>query len=226
MNNRILSWDGCKNVRDLGGLRTGDGRATRFGAIIRSDTPSRLSAAGWSALHDYGVRTIITLRTHGMTEDELDVTPPYDDIVTVQAPIEDVTDKEFVQRWASTDFWSTPLYYTDALQRWPERHAAVMTAIAQAGPGGILFHCVRGHDRTGIITLLLLSLAGVTPEDILADYVLSLDPEREELLAQRNTTTPAVIFDVLDSLNPVEEYLQKGGVSPRDLDTVRQRLAG
>ena len=41
MRERILSWDGCTNVRDLGGLRTADGRKTRFGVLVRSDTPAR-----------------------------------------------------------------------------------------------------------------------------------------------------------------------------------------
>jgi hypothetical protein len=157
-------------VRDLGGLRTNDGRTTRFQAIVRSDTPSRLTAHGWQALYDYGVRTIITLRTHGMVEDELNVAPPYPDLVVMQAPIEDITDQEFVDRWVENGLWSTPLYYPDALQRWPERHAAVITAIAQAGAGGVLFHCIRGHDRTGMIAFLLLALAGVTPDEITADY--------------------------------------------------------
>ncbi len=58
MINRVLSWDGCTNSRDLGGLRTATGRVTRRRAFIRSDSPARLTAAGWSALYSYGIRTI------------------------------------------------------------------------------------------------------------------------------------------------------------------------
>ena len=123
MNDRFLTWDGCKNVRDLGGLRTQDGRTTRPGAILRSDTPGRLTPAGWAALYDAGIRTIVTLRTHGMQEPELDYDVPYPDLFRVQAAIEDVTDEDFLRKWAETGLWSTPLYYTDALQRWPQRHA-------------------------------------------------------------------------------------------------------
>jgi len=43
MENRVLAWDGCTNVRDLGGLKTCDGRLTRWGAVVRSDTPARLT---------------------------------------------------------------------------------------------------------------------------------------------------------------------------------------
>lgn len=225
MNNRVLIFDGCTNVRDLGGLRTGDGRLTRWKAIVRSDSPARLSAAGWSALHAYGIRTILTLRTFGMVEEELNFTMQYADITTAQFEIEDITDTDFVQRWVSTDLWSTPLYYKDVLLRWPERHAAVIAAIAQAQPGGILFHCIRGNDRTGIIALLLLMLAGVTPEDMFADYELSPDSFRDELLARQHTSVREVIFSLNAELN-IDSYLRMGGVSQTDLAAVRKRLVG
>jgi len=225
MINRVLVWDGCNNVRDLGGLRTGDGGMTRWGAVIRSDTPARLTAAGWAALYAYGVRTTIALRTYGMVENELDVTPPYPDLAALQIAIEDITDKEFVQNWVNTNFWGTPLYYKDALQRWPERHAAVISAIARAQPGGVLFHCIRGHDRTGIIALLLLALAGVSPDDIIADYELSPDPERDEFLARHHSSVREAILSTLAGLN-IDSYLSTGGVSQDDLAAVRKRLLG
>ena len=225
MNERVLAWDGCINVRDLGGLSTGDGRSTRWKAIVRSDTPARLTPAGWSALYDYGIRTIITLRTVGMTEDELGFTSPYPDLVTVQAAIEDLTDKEFLQKWAISNLWGTPLYFKDALRRWPERHAAVISAIAQAQPGGVLFHCIRGYDRTGIISLLLLALVDVTPDDIIADYELSADPERDALLAGEHSSVQEAILGTLEGLT-IENYLNMGGASKDDLAAIRERLLG
>jgi protein tyrosine/serine phosphatase len=221
--NRQLNWDGCTNIRDLGGLRIRDGRMTRWGAIVRSDTPARLTEAGWSALYAYGIRTIISLRTIGMTEDDLHFTPCQSDLATVQAAIEDITDTDFRQQWAASDLWCTPLYYMDALRRWPERHATAISAVARARPGGVLFHCIRGNDRTGLIALLLLALAGVAPEDIATDYELSPDPYREELLAGAHTSTREVILDTLSWLD-AESYLLKGGLSPSDLEAVRARL--
>ena len=225
MDERVLAWDGCNNVRDLGGLGTLDGRTTRWKAIVRSDTPSRLTEEGWSALYDYGIRTIVTLRTFGITEEELDFESPYPDLATVQVEIEDVTDKEFVNKWVNTNFWGTPLYYRDALERWPERHAAVISAIARAQPGGVLFHCKRGYDRTGMISLLLLALVGVTPEEIAADYEMSVDPFRDNLLARENTSALQVLRDTLEGLD-LERYLVTGGAGQEDIAAVRKRLLG
>lgn len=225
MTERVLAWEGCTNVRDLGGLRTGDGRVTRFGAVIRSDTPARLSAAGWRALHATGVRTIITLRTEGLTEAELDVTPPYPDVVVVQAPVEDMTDVDFARRWAATDLWCTPLYYRDALRRWPERHAAVISAVARVQRGGVLFHCARGNDRTGIVAVLVLALVGVPLDGIIADYELSPDPGREEILAREHSSVREAIRSAMAGLD-IERYLCLGGATPDDLAAVRRRLVG
>jgi protein-tyrosine phosphatase len=225
MKKRVLVWDGCTNVRDLGGLRTCDGRMTLWRAIVRSDSPARLSEAGWSALYQYGIRTIITLRTNGMAEDELNIKPRYPDLETVQVAIEDITDTEFVQQWVDSSLWCTPLYYKDALRRWPERHAAVISSVARARPGGVLFHCIRGNDRTGIIALLLLALAGVTPEDMIADYELSPAPERDELLAREHTSVRDAILSALAGLK-IDSYLGMGGGSQEDLAAVRKRLLG
>ena len=225
MKKRVLAWEGCTNVRDLGGLSTCDGRKTLWRAIVRSDTPTRLTEAGWSALYAYGIRTIISLRTHGMVEDELNITPPYPDIATVQVEIEDITDIDFLQQWAASDLWATPLYYMDALRRWPERHAAAVSAVARAGSGGVLFHCVRGNDRTGIIALLLLALTGVSPDDIIADYELSLDPERDELLAREHSSVRDALLGALAGLD-IDSYLCLGGTTRDDLAAVRKRLLG
>lgn len=54
---RELSWDGCVNARDLGGL----GQVS-LGAVVRMEAPTRLSAAGWAAAWAYGVRTVVDLR--------------------------------------------------------------------------------------------------------------------------------------------------------------------
>ncbi len=220
---RILKWEGCVNVRDLGGLRTRDGRVTRWGAVVRGDHPARLSAAGWTALYAHGIRTIVSLHSHGYVEEIPDAAPRSSDLTTVSVEIEDFTDMEFMKQWAANDLISTPLYYRDALQRWPERHAEVMSLIARAQPGGVLFHCIRGVDRTGIISLLLLAVAGVTPDEILADYILSVDPEREVLLAREHTTTPEVIRATLDWLD-IDAYLLSGGLSQEDLAALRARL--
>jgi len=222
--NRILNWEGCNNVRDLGGMDASNGYKTRWGTIVRGDHPAKLTADGWSELYEHGIRTIVSLRTHGFDEkDHPVVVPPHPDIQVVSVEIEDVTNKKFVQKWATTDLWGTPLYWTDALNLWAHHHASALKAIAQAQPGGVLYHCIRGYDRTGIITFLLLSLVGVSMKDITADYELSVDPVRDRLLAERNTNAYEVLQKTLDGIE-IEKYLIDGGMTQVDIETIRKRF--
>ena len=220
---RTLNWDGCTNVRELGGLETREGRKIRWGALVRSDHPEKLTSAGWAALYAHGVRMIISLRTDGMDEEVLEIPEEYGDIELVLAPIEDVGDEEFLETYAKTNLWGTPLYYKDAIQRWPERHATVFKAMAGAQEGAVLFHCARGVDRTGIISLMALSLLGVPEDVIVEDYELSADLERDELLAERGTNSAEVIKGALEGLD-MDKYLLGAGMGEAEIVGLRGRF--
>jgi protein-tyrosine phosphatase len=218
---RRLRWDGCGNVRDLGGLRTLDGRRTCRGALVRADAVSRLTADGWAALHDHGVRTVIDLRN----DDEVgpDAAPRPAGLVTVHLPLDGSEDTEFWNEWSGPQF-GTPLYYGPFLERFPTRTAAVIAAVARAEPGGVLVHCMAGRDRTGLIVLLVLALAGVTPDDIAADYELTAELF-DEFLATRGTSARELVLTTLGALD-VEAYVRAAGVTDADLAALRGRLLG
>jgi hypothetical protein len=59
---RTLDWDGCFNVRDLGGLPLEDGGETRRGVLVRSDSVRKLSDDGWRSLEAHGIERIVDLR--------------------------------------------------------------------------------------------------------------------------------------------------------------------
>jgi protein tyrosine/serine phosphatase len=223
VKNRKLNWDGCNNVRDLGGIITEDGRKIHWGAFVRSDHPNKLSSAGWEALYAHGIRTIISLETDGMEDEALIVPEGYLDINPISVAIEDLSDNEFLTTWAATDLWCTPLYYQDAISRWPERHAAVFSILARAQPGGVLIHCMRGMDRTGIITMMLLALLGISPEETAKDYLMSPDPERDKILQKRNTNAQQVIINTSKELD-MKAYLLGAGLSQADIEKIKERL--
>jgi len=59
---RALHWDGCANVRDLGGIPLEQGGETRRGVLTRADNIRRLTEAGWGAVAGHGVTRIVDLR--------------------------------------------------------------------------------------------------------------------------------------------------------------------
>lgn len=227
--NSTLEWEGCFNVRDLGGLATAEGGRTRRGAVVRADCVAGLTEAGWTALAAHGVRTVIDLRN----DDELGGggggAPRPDELTTIHLPLDNIEDDEFWGgRWADGPEFATPLYYRAHLERFPGRSARVIAAIASARPGGVLFHCVRGRDRTGQIAMLVLALAGVAPEEVAADYCLSNaclpDREADECLSGEGTSAGEVIVSTLASLD-VPAQLRRGGLTDADLARLRARLS-
>ncbi|HZT45997.1 MAG TPA: tyrosine-protein phosphatase, partial [Gaiellaceae bacterium] len=176
---RDLVWDGCLNVRDLGGLPTRDGGETRFGAIVRADSVRQLSPAGWHALADHGVRTVIDLRSDREVLDD----PPADVRVSVlHAPFFKASEEEWEEIDAELDAASAAApdgstakrdRYLIVLDRFRANVVAAVRAVADAPPGGVVIHCAGGKDRTGLVSAFLLDLAGVDAETIAADYALS-----------------------------------------------------
>lgn len=236
---RRLEWDGLANARDLGGLALIDGCQTRIGAVVRADGLDHLSPAGWDALHRHGIRTIVDLRS-GFEVDAAPYVPPIDGIEVVRPGWEEglLDDPEFAD-WAATGRLSCALYYQRFLERWPERTTATVRAVAQADAGGVVIHCVHGRDRTGLLSLLLLSLAGAEHAAIVGDYLASDDhlarDERRGDLHRRNqevavqlfaaagTTAADEISGLLHELD-VASYLLAAGLSDDDLTRVRRRL--
>jgi protein-tyrosine phosphatase len=232
---RHLDWDGCFNVRDLGGLATVDGRRTRWGAIVRGDSLSCLSARGWEQLEAHGVRTVIDLRNEDEWGEDAAVRPSA--IETVRIPLDETSDREFWDDWESGPQFATPLYYGPHLHRFPARSAEVVAALAQAPPGGLAFHCAGGRDRAGQVAILVLALVGVAAEEIVADYLLSHErlpalyesrgeedqaPLLEAFLRERGTSAATEIGRLLES--DLEAILSEGGLRLEDVAALRTRL--
>jgi protein tyrosine/serine phosphatase len=248
MRDRSLAWDGCVNVRDLGGHATEDGSVTRFGAVVRADSIRQLSDGGWEALADYGVSRIVDLRFH----EDLAADPPREvqaEVVHVPVfPHPDTGAWEEIDKLSAAapdDATATRDVYLTALLLLPEQFAAAVEAVADAPEGVVVVHCVGGKDRTGLVTALLLRLAGVAIADIAADYAVSGDnlherarpwieeAETPEELRRRTriSATPAegmagVLEELQRRYGGVAGYLRSGGADDEVLERARARLRG
>jgi protein-tyrosine phosphatase len=234
---RDLDWEGCFNVRDLGGLRTRSGRPIRRGAVVRADTVEGLTGAGWDAAWRHGVRTVIDLRNDD--ERGIDAAPRPEGIETVHLPLDAIDDDEFWRDWRDGPQYATPMYYPAHLERFPERSSAVLSAVTRAVPGGVVVHCHGGRDRTGQIVMLLLALAGVAPTAIAADYARSTERlsaryaaagepdqgvELAAFLEARGTTAADLVVEAISGFD-VEQRLGPAGLTAGDVAALRARLA-
>ncbi|MGW4486313.1 tyrosine-protein phosphatase [Amycolatopsis sp. NPDC004368] len=248
---RAIGWAGFHNTRDLGGLPIRGGGTTCHGAFYRAADLRFVTDAGWAQAREAGVRTVIDLRNPaeirpGPTASAFAGstrlnpgpigarTPP--GITRVEFPLDDVEDTALWRRISEEELDGSPLYYPLFLQHKAARCAALIETIARTEPGGVLFHCGSGRDRTGLTALLLLALADVEPAAIAADYDLSTEAVRplyaalgvedqgpliKSVLDRRATTTTAALLTTLDGLD-ARQCLAAAGAAA--LDEIRSRL--
>lgn len=245
---RLLNWEACINTRDLGGYPLQGGGETRWQALVRSDSSALLTPAGQKALVAYGIRTVIDLRF----ADELVESPSPFARAQIDKP-EEWPDYIHIPLDEDQDLvWPTPLSPAEAMRdlyvRVLEKNrrfvAAVLTTVARARPGGVLFHCHAGKDRTGLIAALILGLSGVPNEIIAADYAFT-HPALEELRRSRldnpsfsqeelgywstlSSALPETMQLVLETLEEryggVKGYLETTALLPGSLDFLQERL--
>ena len=237
---RHLPVAGTYNVRDLGGYAAANGE-TRWRRFLRADGLHRLDEAGMAALVGEGVTTVIDLR-HA---DELAHQPnPFGSNPAVRYHNVSLFDQLSPTPKPGGDLLLD--LYKLALAERQVAIASVLTTIAEAPEGVVLFHCTAGKDRTGIVALLLLALAGVEADVIVEDYAQTgrmIAPMVEEiiakavergadvdafrpLLASEPATMVATIAHLSEQYGSVTEYLQIIGLSDATIALLQHRLVG
>jgi protein-tyrosine phosphatase len=243
---RHLALPGAHNLRDLGGYATEDGRLTRWRRVLRADSPHGLSPEGRARLRAEGVRCVIDLRT----ADEAAAQPnPFaaDPGVTFRAlPL--VPDLAPAALLAEAARGGDVLggFYTRALEEHRAAMRDVLSAIAAAPEGAVMVHCTVGKDRTGLVAALVLAVAGVGEEAIVADYALTeamiatlaagmIDNARRHgadpaavarLMAAPEGTMRATLAGLAARHGSVAGYLDRIGLAPGDRSALRDRLLG
>jgi protein-tyrosine phosphatase len=188
---------GYLNFRDLGGHMTATG-TVRFEQVYRSDTLSHCDAEQIAHLVDVlGIRTIVDLR-HGHEISSTPLSGLEAAGVRVQhVPLVDPARAD----WQPIDASGTlGERYEHVLETAGEQFAVALRVIADADKRPVVFQCMAGKDRTGLMAAVLLGLLGVDDDAIAADY-------------ERTT----------DALPGIIERLRAGG-SRRDPDTIKPYL--
>jgi protein-tyrosine phosphatase len=226
---RILRWDGCVNVRDLGGLPLAGGGETAYRVVVRADWLPGLNEAGRQALVDYGVSLVVDLRS----ERDSDEQP-----LPLPVQREPIDPRPVPAAW---DWPSMHEAYLALADRYRGALAGTLTALGSADPPAAV-HCAGGRDRTGIACGMAQWLAGVESDAIAADHALSDEswaPFNEEWLAaapdeaerarRRRISQPGgrTLVDVLEEIEQregVRNLLLGAGADETSLDRLVMRL--
>ncbi|MEV7005576.1 tyrosine-protein phosphatase [Streptosporangium sp. NPDC051022] len=184
---RHIAFERLHNFRDLGGYTTEDGRTVRWGRLYRSDSLAKLAGDDWDRFLALGVLTVIDLRypveieakgrvphNEGMAYYNFSVEHrPYD-----QAEIDPDVDP---WRFLADRYAEVALDGVKELRQSLE--------VIASGSDPLVFHCASGKDRTGILAALVLSLIGVSEDQIVEDFALT-ELATDRLVADWRTTHP------------------------------------
>ncbi|MCG6981749.1 MAG: tyrosine-protein phosphatase [Deltaproteobacteria bacterium] len=172
---------GSRNLRDLGGYRTTDGKVVKKGVLYRSDHLDQITKADFEKIAALGVKTEYDLRGEAERTRE---PPRLPEIV----PVKVVTLSVFYQGlepWMTArkilggdveegEFHDVMVeayrsYVLDFRPQW----STLLKGLAEPGTLAALIHCTYGKDRTGVAVALVLRSLGVPQEKIMEDYLLS-----------------------------------------------------
>jgi protein-tyrosine phosphatase len=248
---RFIRLEAGFNLRDFGGYPAADGRRVKLGALFRSGTMGMLTEQDEARLRGLGIRGICDFRR----QNERAAEP-----TTWHRPVG-------VAYWARNydqvsgilseimkDTQATPEHMHEAMvalyREIPRDHAPSYSAMfRQIAEGGVplLINCSAGKDRTGVAAALILTVLGVSREDIEHDYLATnthadwprLLSQRGNLVSRTWQRDPAMMapllraeteyltaaFDELDAgWGGVEGYLGSLGVDAATLGKVREQL--
>jgi len=170
------------NCRDLGGYQASNGSTIKRHQLIRAGYLSDLDGVDQKTLYNYGVRTVIDLRSPmevmkypdhlGRIARYLRISVSRRDLTESTANLRglasQLTDKKAGFQLMMRSYRQLVIS-TEAQQAYHHFFKSVLNAT----PGGILFHCSSGKDRTGLLAILTLMMLDVPKETIKVDYLSS-----------------------------------------------------
>lgn len=216
------------NTRELGGYRTAGGAYTGCGRLIRSDMQKYPSERDIAYLSEKRINTIIDMRGKN-------------DVGKAPSPF---------SQMESFHYYNVPIEegsgIPESVEAVPGSYMKIAAAANMAevyrriahAPEGVLFHCSAGKDRTGVVSAVLLLLAGVRDEDIIENYMLTkvCNQERFALLHRNfpeidmNIVIPREAYMIRflelfrETYGSAETYLETIGVTAEEIQMIREKL--
>jgi protein-tyrosine phosphatase len=241
MRDRAITFDNVFNFRDLGGYRTVDGRTVRWGRLYRADDLCRLDAGDLERFTALGIRTVVDLRRPSEVDDRGRI-PATDGYTYRHIHVKHAN-------WQPADFADPEARTSYLVDRYLEMAdmggediGAALRTVADPAAAPLVFHCVAGKDRTGLVAAFTLHALGVSDEDIADDYGRSELAEAPNWawLARRTAepparrweqftvSPPAAILRFFDRVRAehgsIQRYLESIGVTAAQVAAMRQHL--
>lgn len=195
-----IHFDNIPNTRQLGGIRTADGRCVREGLLFRSALLNQASERDMERLqHELHIGYVIDLRTAFEVEHWPDrripgtqyINMPLEDgdnnmwVLMAHMPGKDDEEKLFNFARTEQSHRMSKIIYTGYVtdEFCQLQFAAFLNTLVQAPEVPILWHCTQGKDRTGLTAALLLFALGCDRETVVREFARSNDSYLDQLNA-------------------------------------------
>ncbi len=176
-----IALENVTNVRDLGGIPTCGKRRVARGILFRGGALHGMTERDRMVLFgELGVRTVVDVRCGWERDAAPDPCEPGVENVHIPFYDKDIVGIEYTETARGTvaighDIACDPLHFYGSLAN-PLTAAQIGRAarfvLSSASQGRPVYqHCSGGKDRTGIVSLVVLTVLGASREDILADYM-------------------------------------------------------
>lgn len=171
---RLVHMQGAVNFRDIGGYRTADGKAVKWGKIYRSASIARLTDSDMHIMDSINIHTVIDFRGNAESAAAPDRLLPHTDYTLSPAGSDSLPDvKQMATLMKQGDFLDK-MYGEQSIGYFGKRYKPLFQKLLTVPEhDAILYHCTGGRDRTGQATALLLYIIGVPQETIEADFTAS-----------------------------------------------------
>ena len=187
MDIQRLKIKALKNTRDLGGMKTTDGKTIVKGKLIRSGRLDKLPPASVNKLANIPFSTIVDLRLPAERHKNPNTIIPKKEYIKLPllctATPAITTDESMYRVYneeskrIKTEFGNTDNYMKQTYKHIilnEESKVAFKTFLdILLEKDGVLWHCSGGKDRSGITAMIVEGLLGVDRETIIKDYTAS-----------------------------------------------------
>lgn len=225
------------NVRDLGGYACCGGEVvTKWNRFLRTDTLAKLDDYDIGFLLDYGVTSVVDLRSPEEISENPNVLSNHPDINYINVNFMNGSVADLTRAGITSPAEFIPQFYLNLIKKCRREIKNIFNFFAE-NEGCTIFHCTVGKDRTGITAALLLGLVDVARADIIANYsvtytyilqnphvmAMSEAAPSETLLSLPNYIIPTLDY-IEENYGETRIFLRDCGITDDVLDKVAARL--
>lgn len=207
---RIIEFENLRNIRDIGGWKTQDGKVIRQEMLYRGcelDGATEEKCVAPQSVVDTMVKEL-------KIRSELDLRSADTNGV-----------RDILGSDVKHQYFALPSYAGSFTDESNQALKGIFSALAMEENYPVYLHCTKGTDRTGIVCYLLEALLGVPEEDCYREWELSvLDSGKDNHEAMDHFMENLRKYEGNTLQEKTENYLRFIGVTQEEINSIRSLL--